>query len=126
MNKLAIVFAACAGGLAVIMGAFGSHALSSVLSERHMHAYETAVQYQFYHAFAILLVCGLSHRLAPRLNNIALWCFIIGTCLFSGSLYLLTLLNATWLGPITPLGGLALIIGWLVFALAAVKGNNNE
>ncbi len=78
-----------------------------------MHAWETAVLYQFFHALALLMVGVLAQRRAGRALKIAIYLFIIGTLLFSGSLYLLMLGAPAWLGPVTPIGGAALIAGWL-------------
>lgn len=78
-----------------------------------MHAWETAVLYQFFHALALLMAGVLAQRRPGRALKIAIYLFIIGTLLFSGSLYLLMLGAPAWLGPVTPIGGTALIAGWL-------------
>ena len=116
------------GGLAVILGAFGAHALKTRLAEAALQTFETGVRYQMYHAFAILVAVWLADRLHSGLPLAAGWLFLGGVMLFSGSLYLLatrTLLGLeswTWLGPVTPLGGLCFISGWIVLAVAALRG----
>lgn len=110
--------------LAVAAGAFGAHALQTLLDERYRHTYETAVTYHFYHAFALIL-SGILYGAGN--TKAYLWAgrfFIAGLLLFCGSLYLLCLLTAAgyhqfrWLGMITPLGGLSFIFGWLQMARA--------
>ncbi len=124
--KKNILFAAVFGGLAVVLGAFAAHGLKEKLEPTSLAVFETAVKYQFYHAFALLLLVALGSYLQERFAKYAATCFIIGIVLFSGSLYLLstssiTGFSAQWLGPITPLGGLFFISGWVCFGLAAVK-----
>ena len=98
----------------VAAGAFGAHGLKSVVSPARMETFEIAVRYQMYHALAVLLAGVLG---APG----AAWCFLIGTLVFSGSLYVLVLTEQRWLGAVTPLGGLLLMVGWLLLALNARK-----
>lgn len=98
------------GFLGVALGAFGAHALADLLEQAgRVETWETAVLYHLVHAVA-LLVLGLTEGLAGR-RGVAL-CWIVGIAIFSGSLYLLCLTGATWLGAVTPLGGLALLAGW--------------
>jgi len=108
--------AAVFGALAVIFGAFGAHALEELLvSTGRLDTYETAVNYHFYHSLALLLI-GVLYHLFPekkRLNYSAIF-FIVGILIFSGSLYVLCLSQLTWLGAITPLGGLSFILGWVM------------
>lgn len=101
-------------GFAVVIGAFGAHALRPVLEENaRTETFELAVRYQFYHSFA-LLFCGiLMHHFPSRNLNRASVCFSIGIIIFSGSLYILSLSGIRMLGAITPLGGLLFIAGWL-------------
>ncbi len=101
--------------IGVAAGAFGAHGLKSILSPAMLVTYETAVRYQMYHAFG-LIAAGLAGGFIPasRLKWVG-WCFGVGTLLFSGSLYLLTLTDILWLGAVTPLGGLAFIAGWVMF-----------
>lgn len=124
-----LLAAGCLGaGLAVILGAFGAHALKQRLAETALQTFETGVRYQMYHAFAILAAVWLAERLHSGLPLTAGWLFVAGVVLFSGSIYLLatrTLLGIeswAWLGPVTPLGGLCFIAGWIVLAVAVLRG----
>jgi uncharacterized membrane protein YgdD (TMEM256/DUF423 family) len=113
------VAGALLGALSVILGAFGAHALRGQLTPAMQGVYETAVRYQFLHAFALLFV-GHTGAQAPRPGAaMAGWLFLAGVLLFSGSLYALALTSATWWGAVTPFGGLSLIAGWLVLARAS-------
>ncbi len=119
MPNLFIPLGACAGLLAVALGAFGAHALRDRLDAYAMGVFETAVQYHFYHALALLAVgmLVLQQGSSPLLRSSG-WLFLVGLLLFSGSLYALSLTGIRWLGAITPLGGLALIAGWACLATA--------
>ena len=127
MSHIAIArWGAVLAGLAVVFGAYGAHGLESLLSQwgfgeelaQRLEWFETGVRYQFPHALALLLI-GWAGNPHSRLQRIAAAAFLLGTLLFSGSLYGLTLLDASWrkLGAITPLGGLALIVGWALLAI---------
>jgi uncharacterized membrane protein YgdD (TMEM256/DUF423 family) len=107
--RLACIFAATA----VILGAFGAHALKNVLSESSLKSFQTGVQYQMYHAFALLGTGVLQQFVEHRALKWSGYFFTAGILCFSGSLYLLTLLGWRWLGPITPIGGIFFVIGWL-------------
>jgi len=120
-----IVFAgACFAMLAVIIGAFGAHGLKRVLDVYALGLVETAARYQMYHALALLLVglFAMSPRFSPRWLKIAAFAFGLGIVLFSGSLYILALSEVRWWGAITPIGGVAFIVGWGALMLAA-SGN---
>lgn len=113
MTNLFLSLAAVSGFLAVAIGAFGAHGLESVLNADSMRTYQTGVQYHFYHTMALLGVGLLAMQIEPsRLLTIAGWAFVVGIVLFSGSLYILSISGIRWLGAITPLGGLAFLIGW--------------
>ncbi|MDH3600600.1 MAG: DUF423 domain-containing protein [Candidatus Tectomicrobia bacterium] len=102
--------AAISGFLTVALGAFGAHGLKALLTEYNtVDIWDKAVLYQMFHTLALLL---LAFR--PTVNTGAAMSFLIGICVFSGSLYLLALTNVRWLGAITPLGGLAFLIGWVL------------
>lgn len=104
-----------AAGLAVAAGAFGAHMLKSVLEPPMLAVFETATRYQMYHALG-LVAAGLAGRVFQRpLLVRAGWCFATGIVLFCGSLYGVTLLGIRWLGAVTPLGGVAFILGWAMF-----------
>ncbi len=110
--RLFLLLGAGYGLLGVALGAFGAHALRGRLTPELLAVYHTGVQYQFYHAFALLAVGVLCQvRPAPGLG-VAGWCFAAGVLLFSGSLYLLALSGTRWLGAITPLGGVLFLAGW--------------
>lgn len=120
MAQLFISLAALSGFLAVGFGAFGAHALRTRLDESALAVYQTAVQYHFYHSLALLGV-GLFCLWQPqsRLLVSSGWAFALGILVFSGSLYLLSLTGIRWLGAITPIGGLAFMVGWFLLFLAA-------
>lgn len=111
------------GGLAVALGAFGAHALQSRLTPDRLAIFETAVRYQMYHAL-VLLAMGLAER-PGRTGGLraaaAGWAFTVGIVLFSGSLYALVLTDVRRWGAVTPLGGLALLAGWVLLAIAVVR-----
>ena len=118
MVKLFLLFAAINGALAVTLGAFGAHALKQSLSATALQTWHTAVQYHFVHVLALLAVAILLRALGVNTaGKVAGIAFIAGIVLFSGSLYWLALGGPRWLGPITPLGGLAFIVGWLALAV---------
>jgi uncharacterized membrane protein YgdD (TMEM256/DUF423 family) len=115
-----LLIAAIAGFTAVAMGAFGAHALKSVLSEHNIEVYKTAVNYHMWHALALGLIALMP---STRLLRIAGWLFLSGIVLFSGSLYLLAILNISWLGMVTPFGGIAFLMAWGLIAYAASQKN---
>lgn len=127
MNKTFIQIAAWLGALSVILGAFGAHGLKKLVDENALNVYETAVRYQFYHVLALALVGVLYKEFSSKLLYYAGSFFIIGIIFFSGSLYVLTYKVAAhidglnWIGPITPIGGLFFIIGWVCLALGLRK-----
>jgi uncharacterized membrane protein YgdD (TMEM256/DUF423 family) len=120
MNKTSL-FLQLGGLLAltsVLLGAFGAHALKEMLAERGTAAtWETAVRYQMWHALALILIALL--RETRSISDASGYCFAIGALLFSGSLYGLALGGPSWLGPITPLGGLCFMAGWAVLMFSA-------
>lgn len=122
MDRIFMLFAAFFGGLGVALGAFGAHALSSVLSERMLANFETGVRYQMYHAFALLaVVVALMRWPDSNLPPIAGWLFVAGILIFSGSLYLMAWTGARWLGAITPIGGVAFVIAWALLFVTALR-----
>lgn len=117
-----IIVSGVLGALAVSLGAFGAHALEPFLQAAgRLDTYETAVGYHFYHTLLLLAIAMLSPRLHPRISKIAAWLVFIGILIFSGTLYVLCLTGITWLGAITPVGGLCLIAGWVLVAVSAAK-----
>lgn len=126
-----LVAGALFGLLAVMAGAFGAHGLRTVASARELGVFQTAANYQMYHALALVLVALLHGRgLSTRLLGLAGRFFLAGIVLFSGSLYLLVLTGAHWLGPVTPLGGLCFMVGWALLAAAGLRrrgaGESND
>ena len=128
MQKTFGIIAAIYGMLAVVLGAFGAHALKDKLDVYQHTIYEKAVSYQFYHIAALLAVAFFADKMQTKTLNYAGWFFTAGILFFSGSLYLLatrSLLGTDALtpvlGPITPIGGLCLIIGWILLLLSFTK-----
>ena len=123
INRWAAVTGAGFALLAVIIGAFAAHGLKPVLDAYALGLIEIAARYQMYHALALLLVGAVSSsaRLAPRWMKLAAFAFGLGIVLFSGSLYILALSGIKWWGAVTPLGGLAFILGWGALIVAALN-----
>lgn len=119
MNRIFFALGALSGLISVAAGAFGAHALRHRLAPDSLLVFETAARYQMYHALALLAVAWAASRSSEMLPKWAGWCFVVGTVLFSGSLYTLALTGVRWLGAITPLGGVAFLLGWLCLALSA-------
>ena len=118
------VLASLAGGLAVVLGAFGAHALKDRLEPAMLAALNTAVQYQMLHAIVVLVIMLLARTSdSPGFLLGAAGSMLAGILLFSGSLYVLVLWGWRWLGPITPLGGALLITGWGLLLVAMVRSN---
>ncbi len=116
------VYGAVLCGLSVALGAFGTHSLDGLVTPDRLETFEVGARYQMYHGLALILV-GL---LALRGNSSGLFrwsarLLLVGTGIFSGSLYLLVALDAPWLGAVTPLGGLALILGWILFSIGLYR-----
>jgi uncharacterized membrane protein YgdD (TMEM256/DUF423 family) len=123
MNKFFILAGSITGALGVTLGAFGAHALKNFLeSSGRLETYETAVKYMFYHALALILVGILSKEFPVAALNNAGWAFLIGIVIFSGSLFLLCATGIKILGAITPIGGVAMIAGWLLLFWGIYKG----
>lgn len=110
VSTRAALLISLAGASAVLMGAFGAHALRSVLNAPSQAIWHTAVDYHVWHALALVLAVGFGHGRSGRL---ATWAFSFGILLFSGSLYALALGAPRWVGIITPFGGLAFLVGWI-------------
>jgi uncharacterized membrane protein YgdD (TMEM256/DUF423 family) len=122
INRPLLLASGICGFTGVLAGAFGAHGLKDTLGER-LPTFETAVHYHLFHAVALLCVAIIAGMMMPasRAVRAAGWMFILGIILFSGSLYGLALLNERTLGWITPFGGLAFMIGWLLLAWAALQ-----
>jgi uncharacterized membrane protein YgdD (TMEM256/DUF423 family) len=122
MERIFVILGSLSGLIAVATGAFGAHSLRDRLSADLLATFETGVRYQMYHALALLFVAWAATRWTNSLTTVAGWLFVVGTLIFSGSLYALSLSGARWLGAITPLGGVAFLGGWICLALAAWRG----
>ena len=122
-----VALGAVLGGLAVAVGAFGAHGLQGRVPPEMLTIFEVGVRYQMYHALALVLL-GLFAGRGPSPAPLevpagvgpAAWLFVVGIVLFSGSLYALVLTGTRWLGAITPIGGVAFLVGWALFARAAL------
>jgi uncharacterized membrane protein YgdD (TMEM256/DUF423 family) len=118
MDRLFFTLGSLSGFLGVALGAFAAHALKSRMSADLLAIFETGVRYQMYHAFALLAVAWACTRWPGKVLTTGGWLFVVGTIIFSGSLYALSLSGVRWLGAITPVGGLTLLAGWLCLAWA--------
>lgn len=135
MQKRFLVFSGFSGAIAVALGAMGAHFLKSklatgLITESNLQTFETAVKYHIYHSIVLLIITLLSDKSIDKLLPKAGYCFMTGIVLFSGSLYLLSTSSLLglesslkWLGPITPIGGLFFISGWLLIAFSGIKKN---
>jgi uncharacterized membrane protein YgdD (TMEM256/DUF423 family) len=125
MTQFTLLFAAIFGGLAVIFSAFGAHALKKILNEDQLKSFETGVKYQMYHSI-VLLIIGFNFNLETSIEKYMVYSFIVGIILFSFSIYGLVISSAknkklTFLGPITPLGGLLLVFGWGLLCVSIIN-----
>ena len=124
-GKNILILAGISGALAVGLGAFGAHGLEPILIQNgRLDTFETAVSYHFYHTLG-LLGLGILALIKPDWKGLSLaaWGMFLGILIFSGSLYILSLTGITWLGAITPIGGVGFILGWLALAYAVIKNN---
>ena len=129
MQKNWLIVGCLFAAIAVILGAFGAHALKASLPADKLATFETGIRYQFYHAFAILITALLMTKYAHSFIDYAAYAFAIGILFFSGSIYLLAtreligLTTYKWLGPITPLGGTLFIIGWVLLMVGIYRAS---
>ncbi len=120
--KLFILLGALAGASGVVLGAFGAHALKARLASDLLAVWQTAVQYHFWHALGLVAIGILAlHLPASTALKWAGWLMVAGLVLFSGSLYALALSGVRWLGAVTPFGGAAWIVAWVLLAVAVLK-----
>ena len=119
MDRVFFLLGSVAGLIAVALGAFASHGLKTRLAPELLATFEIGVRYQMFHALALFGVAWACTRWPGAAASASGWLFVAGMLLFSGSLYVLALTGARWLGAITPFGGLALLAGWACLALAA-------
>lgn len=125
MKQITLVSGALYGMFAIILGAFGAHAFKRILSVERLESFETGVKYQMYHAL-LLLIIGYTLPFDTVQQRFASWCIILGTALFSFSIYGLSFqdwwkISLKFLGPVTPIGGLLMLIGWLLLLLNFIK-----
>jgi uncharacterized membrane protein YgdD (TMEM256/DUF423 family) len=121
MNRLFLLFGAVSGFLTVAMGAFGGHLLRGDIEPRLYEAFQTGVEYQGVHTVTLLVIAVLEQRTASLWLTRSGWLILAGITLFSGSLYLMALSGVRALGMITPIGGVALLLGWLALAITALQ-----
>jgi uncharacterized membrane protein YgdD (TMEM256/DUF423 family) len=119
--RLILTIAAISGLLAVVLGAFGAHALKKMISPEMLEVYKTGVQYQFYHTFALLAVGILMHFNTSKALKWSGYLFVVGILLFSGSLYVMTITGIKALGIITPFGGTVWIVAWFLLMMHCCK-----
>ncbi|MDD9266073.1 DUF423 domain-containing protein [Paenibacillus sp. GCM10023248] len=120
--KLFVLLGSLNAFLSVALGAFGAHILKGKLTPEKLDVFQTGVHYHMIHAVALLAIAILSDKLASTsLVNASGWLIFIGIILFSGSLYALSLTGLKIFGPITPLGGVSFLVGWVLLAIAALK-----
>lgn len=118
MARIFVTIGALYGFIGVGAGAFGAHALEKSLAPRMLEIFHTGARYQMYHALALVLIGALAHQFPRAGFARAGWAMVVGVLIFSGSLYALALSGVTKLGAITPIGGTALLVGWLLLAIA--------
>ncbi|HEX9614912.1 MAG TPA: DUF423 domain-containing protein [Bacteroidota bacterium] len=116
MSKVFLVMGSILSLIGVAAGAFGAHGLRESLSSESLHTFEIAVRYQMYHSFALIVAGWALDKYERRQFVKAGWLFLSGVALFSGSLYILVLTGAKWLGAVTPFGGWAFLTGWFFLA----------
>jgi uncharacterized membrane protein YgdD (TMEM256/DUF423 family) len=122
-KKQIILIGSTLGGLAVALGAFGSHAFKTLLLQNNRaNTYELAARYHFFHALALLLIALLMDQVSEKIARASATCIFIGVLLFSGSLYSMALFNTNSVALITPIGGIFLLTGWGLLFYSAWKG----
>ena len=132
MSKSFLSLGAFFGALAVALGAFGAHGLKKIAPDHVVEVFKTGVQYQIYHALALLVVAVVYDRVQNNFIKWSAYLFVIGIVFFSGSLYLITALKASdnnvsaFIGVLTPLGGLFFILGWLSLLVGSFKARSGQ
>lgn len=121
MDRVFALLGALAALTGVALGAFGAHALRGRVSTEDLAVFETGVRYQMYHALALFAVAWAATRWPGPLVNAAGWLFVVGIVVFSGSLYVLVLAGIRWMGAITPVGGVAQLLGWALLAWSVFR-----
>lgn len=126
MHRKWIVIAAVLGLTGVAAGAFGAHALKSRITPEKLTSFEVGVRYQMYHALALFAVAWVISKRPSRAATAAGVCMTIGVAMFSGSIYGLSLTEQRWLGPVTPIGGALMMVGWLMLGIAGAKAGGSD
>lgn len=125
--RIPLVLGALLVLLAVMAGAFGAHALREIVTERSLEVFQTGVQYQMIHGLGLILIANLGAlNVSRRLLMVAASFLVAGVVMFSGSLYLLVLTEMRWVGPVTPLGGLCFMMGWVMVVIAGLRQSNGQ
>lgn len=122
MDRLFAIVGSFFAMTGIALGAFGAHFLKERLSSEKLSVLEIGIRYQIYHALALFVVAWAISRWPSQSTISVGWLFIMGVLLFSGSLYLIVLTGQRWLGAVTPIGGLAMILGWAILAWVAFRG----
>lgn len=130
-NKTLLITAGFFGATAVILGALGAHALKVLLTPDSLASFKTGVHYHLIHSFMFLILLALKYKIAPSLSKAIYFLFLFGIIFFSFSIYILSTnrihqLDLNWLGPITPIGGLLMISGWILFIFAGVRSTTSN
>ena len=131
MRGKILVFASFSMAIAICLGALGAHRLKESLSSTELDSFQTAVFYHIVHALALLIVVQFISEQAKKIEKAALWCLMLGPILFSGSVYLLSTASMTGLsiepilGPVTPIGGLTMIVGWVLLGITFARNQTN-
>ena len=111
-----IITGAVMAAIAILLGAFGAHGLKNKITADYLIVFDTGVKYHFYHSLGLMIIGILAFHFPSESLNIPSIFFVVGICLFSGSLYVLSITELKWVGAITPVGGLSFIIGWILTA----------
>ena len=122
MERIFFLSGAISAFIGVAAGAFGAHGLEDRLNADMLSVFEIGVRYQMYHAFGLLAAAWAYSKWPSKLVSTGGWLFVIGTVLFSGSLYLLSITGLKWFGAVTPFGGVAFLAGWICLAWCAWRG----
>lgn len=122
MERVFFIIGALSAFMGVAAGALGAHGMKDRISAEMLSVFEVGVRYQMYHAFALIAAAWAHAKWPSSFVTAGGWLFVAGTILFSGSLYLLSVSGVRWLGAITPIGGVAFLVGWVCVAWGAWKG----
>ena len=122
LEKLFLVLGSANAALAVVLGAFGAHRLKMQLTDQMLNIFQTAVQYHFFHALGLIAVGLITTQFSPSIwFKWSGWLMFLGILLFSGSLYILSISNIKWLGAVTPFGGTAFILAWVILIIGIIE-----